>query len=424
MKTDNQLTFTTYEASLKLKANDPLKVIFNHIDWSFIHPLVKDKYSALPQGAEGYDPIALFKAQLLIYLGEVNSDRKLASALRFNGRLCLLCGFNFLKTPSNGTFTNFRDRLGDDTFYEILHNLIAQAIVLKVIQGGDTAIDSTHIWAYANQFGHKTCSCKGKCDCPRTFSDIDAAWGAKSKEYFFFGYKVHLIVDAQSQLPLEVKVTPGDQADSPQAKPLLKGAKKKHPEVKIDTSALDSAYDSHENYRFIIQEIKAAPIIALNPRGGVDALTANSLSLAKDGSYTCFAGHKVIYWGKEEKRSRLKFRCPAAIAKCECLFRSTCSKSPYGRTFYLNPERDYRLIGPIPRGTALWQKKYDRRTSVERAYSEEKGSHHLADPKVRGLAKIKIHVYLSLCAQIIKRIGTAIMEGLIRPEPVAYPIRA
>jgi transposase len=424
MKTDNQLTFTTYEASLKLKANDPLKVIFDHINWSFIHPLVKDKYSAFPQGAEGYDPIALFKAQLLIYLGEVNSDRKLASALRFNGRLCLLCGFNFLKTPSNGTFTNFRDRLGDNIFYEILHNLIAQAIVLKVIQGGDTAIDSTHIWAYANQFGHKTCSCKGKCDCPRSFSDTDATWGAKSKDYFFFGYKVHLIVDTKSQLPLEVKVTPGDQADCPQAKPLLKGAKKKHPEVKIDTSALDSAYDSHENYRFIIQEIKAAPIIALNPRGGVDALTSNSLSLAKDGSYTCFAGHKVIYWGKEEKRSRLKFRCPAAIGKCECLFRSTCSLSPYGRTFYLNPERDYRLIGPIPRGTALWQKKYDRRTSVERAYSEEKGSHHLADPKVRGLAKVKIHVYLALCAQVIKRIGTAITEELIRPEPVSYPIRA
>ena len=120
----------------------------------------------------------------------------------------------------------------------------------------------------------------------------------------------------------------------------------------------------------------------------------------------------------------MKFRCPAAVGKCECLFRSTCSQSKYGRTFYLNPERDYRLIGPIPRGTALWQKKYDRRTSVERAYSEEKGSHHLADPKVRGLAKIKIHVYLALCAQVIKRIGTSITEGLIRPEPIAYPIRA
>ncbi len=424
MKTANQLTFTTYEASLKLKPNDPIKIIFDNIDWSFIHPLVKDKYSDLPQGAEGYDPISLYKAQLLIYLGEVSSDRKLASALRYNGRLCLLCGFNFLKTPSNGTFTNFRGRLGEEIFYEILHQLIAQAIVLKIIKGGDTAIDSTHVWAYASKFGHKTCSCKGKCDCPRSYSDTDAQWGAKSKDYLFFGYKVHLIVDAKSQLPLEVKVTPGNEADSPQAKPLLKGAKEKHPENTIDTSAMDSAYDSHENYRFAIEDAKVAPIIALNPRGGVDAVTSSALYLAEDGSYTCLAGFKVVYWGKEEKRGRLKFRCPAALGKCECLFRYSCSQSRYGRTFYLHPKRDYRLIGPIPRGTDLWQEKYNARTSVERAYSEEKGSHRLANPKVRGLAKVKIHVYLALCAQVIKRIGAEIIKRLDTPPPVVCPVRA
>src|SRR4030067_44255 len=140
MRTANQLTFTTYETSLKLKPHDTIKFIFENINWSFIHPLTKDKYSALPQGADGYNPISLFKAQLLIYLGEVKSDRKLSEALRYNGRLCLLCGFNFLKTPSNGSFTNFRDRLGEDIFYEILHRLIAQATTLKVITGGDSAI--------------------------------------------------------------------------------------------------------------------------------------------------------------------------------------------------------------------------------------------------------------------------------------------
>ena len=416
MRTANQLTFTTYEASLKLKPNDPVKVIFDNIDWSFIHPLVSGRYS--PQGAEGYDPISLFKAQALIYLGEVSSDRKLASALRYNARLCLLCGFNFLKTPSNGTFTNFRNRLGEDIFYEILHRLIAQAIALKVIIGGDTAIDSTHLWAYASRFGKKTCSCKGKCHCPRDYSDPDARWGYKDKDYVFFGYKVHLIVDAKSQLPLDVKVTPANEGDSPQAKPLLKRVKEKHPQIKINTASMDSAYDSYENYRFAIEDIGATPIIALNPRGRVDAITSSSLYLSDDGSYTCFAGFKVVYWGKEEKRGRLKFRCPAALGRCQCLFSSNCSLSPYGRTFYLHPERDYRLIGPIPRGTDLWQEKYNTRTSVERAYSEEKGSHHLANPRVRGLAKVKIHTYLALCAQVIKRIGAMIMERLTRPHPI------
>ena len=384
MRTDNQLTFTTYEASLKIKSNDPLKVIFSHIDWSFIHPLVKEKYSSLPQGADGYDPISLFKAQLLIYLGEVSSDRKLTSALRYNGRLCFLCGFNFMKTPSNGTFTNFRNRLGEATFYEILHNLIAQAVVLKVIQGGDTAMDATHIWAYADEHGHKICQCKEKCDCARKFSDTDARWGAKNKDYFFFGYKVHLIVDAKSQLPLEVIVTSGEKADTLLAKPLLKGVLKQHPQVKLDTVSMDSGYDDYKNYQFAIQEAHTVPIIALNPRTRVNMQSLRSLNLAKDGGYYCQGGHKMVYCGKDKKRSRLKFRCPAAMGRCECLSRPTCCRTPFGRTIYLKPDDDYRLIGPIPRGTALWEKKYDKRTSIERAYSEEKGSHKLAEPRVRG----------------------------------------
>ena len=159
---------------LPLNLNPPTLLNLSSIisDWSFIHTLVNSKYSH--RGTEGYYPISLFKAQLLIYLGEVSSDRKLASALRYNVRLCLLCDFNFLKTPSNGTFTNFRDRLGENIFYEILHCLIARAITLMVIIGGDTAIDSTHLWAYSSKFGRKTCSCKGKCQHPRDYSDPDA----------------------------------------------------------------------------------------------------------------------------------------------------------------------------------------------------------------------------------------------------------
>ena len=83
----------------------------------------------------------------------------------------------------------------------------------------------------------------------------------------------------------------------------------------------------------------------------------------------------------------MKFRCPATMGRCQCLFRSTCSLSVYGKIFYLHPERDYRLIGPIPRGTDLWQEKYNARTSVERAYSEKKGSYHLANPRVRGTSQ-------------------------------------
>lgn len=418
MRKANQLTFTTLEATYKMRLDDPIKVMFDSIEWSFIHPLVSPRYSN--HGDEGYDPIALFKAQLLIYLGEVDSDRKLAKALRFDGRLCVLCGFNFLQTPSNGTFSNFRKRLGEDIFFEILHRLIAQAIVLNIIKGGDTAIDSTKLLAFSDPDGKKVCSCKGKCKCPREVSDSDAEWGmgrVKSKDLFYFGYKVHLMVDAKSQLPLAVRVTPANKNDSPEAPILMKQSQQKHPDVKVDTITMDSSYDAYENYRFSIEEIKAKPIIPLNSRGNLNPLVGGGLTLSPDGTYVCPAGFKAVYSGFDKKRNRTKFRCPAVMGKCQCLLPEACSSSSYGRTFYLYPHQDYRLIGPIPRNSETWKEKYKARTSVERAYSEEKGSHRLANPRVRGLPWIKIHVYLALCAQIIKRIGVTIMERLGRASP-------
>ena len=185
---------------------------------------------------------------------------------------------------------------------------------------------------------------------------------------------------------------------------------------------MDSAYDAYENYRSVIQDMSAAPIIALNRRDGTDAITLGSLCLSSEGRYTCLAGFQVVYWGKDPERGRLKFRCPVALGRCQCLFRSTCSPSNYGRTFYLHPDRDYCLIGPISRGTDLWQQKYNARTSVER--SEEKGSHHLANLRVRVLSRVRIHVYLALYAQVLKRIRETITERLIKPHQAPCPATA
>jgi hypothetical protein len=49
-------------------------------------------------------------------------------------------------------------------------------------------------------------------------------------------------IKTRAMFSLDVKVTLGGEGDSPQAKPLLKGAKKRHPEIKIDSASIDSAY--------------------------------------------------------------------------------------------------------------------------------------------------------------------------------------
>ena len=106
----------------------------------------------------------MFKALLLIYLGQAESERDIEQKLKFDVRLQSLCGFDFFDTPSHVSFHDFRERLGSQLFHDILRQLIAQAIAIGVIKNViHTAIDATHIWANSNRFGVKICQCKTKC---------------------------------------------------------------------------------------------------------------------------------------------------------------------------------------------------------------------------------------------------------------------
>ena len=338
MKRAKQLSFTIYEARLKLSPKDPIKIIFDNVDFSFIYDLVEEKYTS--KTYQGYDPVSLFKALTLIYLGEAHSERDLAQKLKFDSRLCALCEFdNFLKTPSHATFSNFRKKLGEKIFFKIFHHLVASAFTYGIIKGIFTAGDATEIWAYAN---------------PKHNSDPDATWGHKTETYVFYGYKVHLMVDTKSQLPIAIEVTPGHESDSTHLKDLTEQVKSFHPYMEISATALDAGYDGHPNYQ-LLSELNIHPIIALNERVGTNPLITGELHISPDGKIQGPANCDLVYWGYCRARNRHKFRCPAALGKVDCLFLSTCSDSKYGRTFYIHPTDDLRLVGKIPRGTPTWK---------------------------------------------------------------------
>jgi len=353
----------------------------------------------------------MFKALLLIHLGQADSERDLAEKLEFDVRLQLLCGFDFFDTPSHVSFHNFRERLGSELFYDILHQLIAQAIAAGVIKKIiNTAVDSTHVWANSNRFGVKVCQCSGKCKCLRKYSDPDARWGHKTKTYSFFGYKVHLIVDTQSQLPIEVIVTSGEVPDNTQAADLIDGAKEHHPEITITSSAMDAAYDDTDVYRHCVEH-DIHPIISLNPRNQEkDTLPVSpKVNMDKDACFSCsMTGLRLVKNGTDPKRKhRLKLICPPTGDRKQCPFReSCCPNSKVGKTFYLYPLSDVRLLGTIPRGSPQWKFLYSQRTSVERTNSLLKSpTHKLNAPRVRGLEQMNIHVFLSVCALIVKTVG-------------------
>ncbi len=206
-KKKRQLSFTTYEAFKKIKKDDPLKIIFESIDWSFVYPLIKDKYMTDKELV--YNPVALYKAQLLIWLREVESNRKLAESLRFNSRYCVLCGFNnFLKTPAHSTFSYFRKRIGKDIYYKILHRLIAQVITITVINQIDINNNIVHVVVYSKD-KKRSCNCSGsRCKHNQRKPNANNNLKKITKNFVVFGFKVRMLIDINSQLPVEAVLIP------------------------------------------------------------------------------------------------------------------------------------------------------------------------------------------------------------------------
>ncbi len=209
-KKKQQLSFTTYEASIKIKKSDPLNIIFTSIDWSFILPLIKDKYVTNKELT--YNPVALFRAQLLIWLGEAKSNRSLAESLRFNSRYCVLCGFdNFLKTPVHSTFSHFRKKIGKDLYYKIFHRLIAQVAVIATLNQISINSKIVHIVTYTDTGKKKSCNCGGnrcKYSRKRKQSSNDTEVKLSTKHFVVFGHKIKMIINNNSQLPVEILIKP------------------------------------------------------------------------------------------------------------------------------------------------------------------------------------------------------------------------
>jgi len=156
--------------------------------------------------------VSLFKAQLLIWLGEVKSNRRLAESLQFDSRFCVLCGFNnFLKTPAHSTFSCFRKRIGKDIYYKILHRLIAQTVVAATINKINISSNIVHIIIHSNNGKKKSCNCSGsrcKYNKKQKHSKDETNVKLITKNFVALGFKAKMVIDASTKLPLEVILIP------------------------------------------------------------------------------------------------------------------------------------------------------------------------------------------------------------------------
>ena len=265
--------------------------MLDSLDLDWMYALLIEHYHRYGPGRYPIDPVAMFKAQLLKYLLQIPSDRRLALRLRRDRRLSRACGFKRRRTPSHGLFTQFRLRLGEEAYGLIFSRLARMLVESGAMIGKVVAVDSTHIEAYS---GRAMDNATGR-------SDPDARVG-RGRRSFILGYRVHTVCCTDSELPIAFTVAPCNDNDKLYFEPLLEDTRRLG--VDFRTVVADSQYSS-ENVRNAAEWLGAEPIIPVRR----DAKARRALMVGRD--FVAKGSRRVVKlfrkrWGIERLFGRAK----------------------------------------------------------------------------------------------------------------------
>lgn len=142
-------------------------------------------------------------------------------------------------------FTRRRKRLGAYPVWLLYLALVWQALRVGLIGGRDVILDSTLLAAWSRQ-------------------DADTAWSFPSAaKGRVFGYKVHVLLDRASRLPVFFLLSPANRNDLPFAYPLLAFGRVAFG-LPLRIVRADGAYWGLALVRFIRVTLGAIPIIPFN----------------------------------------------------------------------------------------------------------------------------------------------------------------
>ena len=162
--------------------------------------------------------------------------------------------------------------VGEDFLKNMFHKLVIKLYDNGVITSRFLVVDATHIYAYCN-----------------TRKDTDkypvegAAWGVHQGS--FYGYKVHILIDADSELPIAMILSSGEDHDSIHFEPLIEEFDKNYDFKEIISVLADGAYDK-EDFGTLVQEKTGGIFLSVcNPR------RSNILTMMKQKVKRLFERH-------------------------------------------------------------------------------------------------------------------------------------
>ncbi len=220
-------------------------------------PLIDGLIGLVRSGPKGHPPRVLWWCFITKHYLGLRSTAELIRVLGRNPFVAQACGIIAPEDiPHKSTFSRFFKRLSTPKFLPRVKD-VSRALVRKHYGalpafGDRTALDSSTLKAWSN--GGKTVK-----------SDPDAGWSVKKgtqgvKEYTY-GYKLHLLVDCENELPIAANVSAGNVNDVKRASNVLSEARKTNSKFHPRFFMADKGYAAKFLFRLVRRQYRAKPII-------------------------------------------------------------------------------------------------------------------------------------------------------------------
>ena len=381
-------------------------------------PLMRALEAARGRGRNDYPVRAMWNSVLAGIVYQHPSVASLRRELRRNAQLRYLCGFDLLAglaaVPSANAYSNFLRHLLRhagliDELFVTLVNSLADALPGF---GRTLALDSKAINSLARrQSRRRVVDGRSEADADlgiKTYKGTRRDGSVWEKVVKWFGFKLHLLVDADYELPVAYEVTRASANDLTTGKQMIRDLADHRPQVPARAEYLlgDKAYDDTDLITTLWDDHAIKPVVDIRDLWKVSGarLVQGQTNVSHDYQGTVFCHcpeqwtqRPMAFGGFEKDRGTLKYRCPAKHYGFVCAGRDRCAISDSLR---IPIASNRRIFTPLARSSYRWKRLYKKRSAVERVNSRLDTSFGFEKHFVRGLAKMRLQCGLALVVML------------------------
>ena len=365
------------------------------------------------KGRNDYPIIAIWNSILAGIVFQHESIESLRRELLRNDRLREICGFDPLLpaetvVPKPRNYTRFLKNLMkiSHLIQEMFDLLVDQIKEVLPDFGNYLAHDGKAIQTFAKQKRNGYLSRDGRRDVDanvgiKEYKGVDKDGRLWKHTKTWFGYKLHLIIDANYELPVAFELTKATVAEPPKAHELIDYLEENHPQILNDAEYFtsDRGNDDGKLINKLWRKHQIKPIIDIrnlwkDPDGTRGLSNGANVIYNYKGDVFCVdpkhGDFKTMsYGGFEKDRNALKYRCPHQHCGVDCKGTDECSvyANKYVR---ISLKEDSRIFTPVARSSYKWKKLYKKRTAVERVNSRIDYVFGFEKHFIRGQKKMKI----------------------------------